>query len=125
MIVAYFAIKPILRFSNLNSLYLAPLLISFVLLGAFAIRNSVADVVFVIGFGLLGWAFKHAEWPRAPLLLGLVLGGMAESKFFLSLSLYGWQWILRPGVLLIFLLMLWVVFRQVRLRAKNHYDANA
>jgi hypothetical protein len=49
------------------------------------------------------------DWPRPPLLLGLVLGGLAENRLFLSLSLYGWDWWRRPGVLIIGLLVVTVL----------------
>jgi TctA family transporter len=42
------------------------------------------------------------DWPRAPLILGLVLGPLAENYFFLSHSRYGWSWLAHPLVLVIF-----------------------
>ena len=40
-------------------------------------------------------------WPRVPLLLGLVLGSLAESRFFVSMDAYGTSWLVRPGVLVL------------------------
>ncbi|MBI2231111.1 MAG: hypothetical protein HYU46_18670, partial [Deltaproteobacteria bacterium] len=42
------------------------------------------------------------EWPRPPVLLGLVLGPLAENRLFLSTDNYGLAWLGRPGVLIIF-----------------------
>ena len=39
------------------------------------------------------------DWPRAPLLLALVLGDIAERYLFLSYSLYEWSWMTRPLVI--------------------------
>jgi hypothetical protein len=45
---------------------------------------------------------EKLEWPRPPVLLGLVLGPLAENRLFLSSDNYGLSWIWRPGVLIIF-----------------------
>jgi putative tricarboxylic transport membrane protein len=39
------------------------------------------DVVMMLVFGLVGYAFKKLKYPLAPLVLALVLGDMAESSF--------------------------------------------
>ena len=44
-------------------------------------------------------------WPRPPLLLGLVLGPLAENKLFLSTDNYGPAWLVRPGVLVLLALI--------------------
>tara|TARA_Y100000590_G_scaffold387651_1_gene461402 strand:- start:265 stop:1032 length:768 start_codon:yes stop_codon:yes gene_type:complete len=47
---------------------------------------------------------KRVNWPRPPLLLGLVLGGLLERYMFISFQRYGADWLSRPiviGVLLI------------------------
>ena len=45
---------------------------------------------------------EKLEWPRPPVLLGLVLGPLAENRLFLSTDNYGAAWLGRPGVLVIF-----------------------
>jgi hypothetical protein len=52
---------------------------------------------------------KHLGWPRPPLILGFVLGGIFERYFFISTQIYGAAWALRPVVLVVFALCLWVV----------------
>jgi putative tricarboxylic transport membrane protein len=49
----------------------------------------------------LGWVLTKLDWPRPPLILGLVLGPLAENRLFLSTDNYGLAWLLRPGVLVI------------------------
>ena len=55
----------------------------------------------VLAFGLLGWVMVQLDWPRPPLLLGLVLGSLAEKNLFLATDNYGWVWVGFPGVLVI------------------------
>ena len=47
---------------------------------------------------------KRCGWPRPPLLLGFVLGGIIERYLFISLQTYGAAFLLRPIVVAIFLL---------------------
>jgi hypothetical protein len=49
-------------------------------------------------------------WPRPPLILGLVLGGLAERNLFLSYARYEFEWLTRPVVLILIGVCLLVVF---------------
>jgi putative tricarboxylic transport membrane protein len=64
---------------------LSPLIIMFVLLGAYALNNSVTDVFVTILFGILGFVLKRFNLDVAPLVLAFVLGPMMESSFRQSL----------------------------------------
>jgi len=64
---------------------LSPLIIMFVLLGAYALNNSVIDVLVTILFGLLGYIMKRYNFEAAPLVLAFVLGPMMETSFRQSL----------------------------------------
>ncbi len=57
----------------------------FVLLGAYALNNSVIDVLVTILFGLLGYVIKRYNFEPAPLVLAFVLGPMMETSFRQSL----------------------------------------
>ena len=91
-----------------------PLLIPFItiliLIGAFAEKNAMMDIVLMLTFGLLGLVMVHFDWPRPPIVLGLVLGDLAETYLFLSTDRYGWHWLLDPMVLGLLLLAVVVVF---------------
>ena len=83
---------------------LAPVVLSIIFIGAFQATRQWGDVFALLGFGLLGWVMKRVDWPRPPLLLGLVLGGLLERYMFISFQRYGFDWLSRPiviGVLLI------------------------
>ncbi|WP_114966313.1 tripartite tricarboxylate transporter permease [Alkalilacustris brevis] len=61
--------------------YLYPAILVFVCIGAYSVRSNPADVVMVLGFGVLGYVMRLADLPAAPLLLGFVLGPLVESQF--------------------------------------------
>ena len=76
-------------------------ILTLVYIGAFAEKNVFQDLGIVLVFGALGLAMARLGWPRPPLLLGLVLGPLAENRLFLATDNYGAAWLLRPGVLLL------------------------
>jgi hypothetical protein len=53
---------------------------------------------------------EKLAWPRPPVLLGLVLGPLAENRLFLASDNYGMAWTWRPGVLTIFAVTLIGIF---------------
>jgi hypothetical protein len=76
-----------------------PFLILLTFIGAYAERQSVGDLLVTSVFGLLGLALTRYGWPRAPVLMGLVLGPLAENRLFLSMDAFGYSWMARPGVI--------------------------
>jgi TctA family transporter len=95
-------LKPLAKITQIRGSLLIPFILLLVYLGAFAEKNAFEDMIVVIFFGALGWILEKLQWPRPPLLLGLVLGPLAENRLFLSTDNYGLAWIWRPGVLIIF-----------------------
>jgi putative tricarboxylic transport membrane protein len=66
---------------------IAPLIIVFCAVGAYAVHSSTIDIVWMLGFGVLGYVLKKLSYPLAPLVLALVLGDMAEAAFRQSMLL--------------------------------------
>ena len=59
---------------------LYPLIMAMCVLGCFALNSSMFDVWVFLGMGLLGYALQRLDFPLLPLVLGLILGQMAESN---------------------------------------------
>jgi putative tricarboxylic transport membrane protein len=95
-----------------GGLLLAPIIL-LVYIGAFAERNTMADVLTMLFFGLVGLAMVRFDWPRPPLALGLVLGTLAENNLYLATARYGADWLLRPIVLVLLALSLGAIAFQV------------
>ncbi|HEX2480590.1 MAG TPA: tripartite tricarboxylate transporter permease [Methylomirabilota bacterium] len=89
------------RVTRIRGTLLVPFILTLVYVGAFAEKNVFQDLGVVLVFGALGIAMARLGWPRPPLLLGLVLGPLAENRLFLSTDNYGAAWLFRPGVLLL------------------------
>ncbi|TKV60589.1 tripartite tricarboxylate transporter permease [Nakamurella flava] len=97
----------------------------FACLGVYAASSSVVDLVLLVLLGLLGFVLRRFGMPLAPVLIGVILGPLAEtslrrtlaisegdpSALFASgitLSLYG---LLAVGII-------WVAVQKLRTRAK-------
>ena len=68
---------------------IVPLILVVSLLGSFAIRNEMADVIISLAFGALGYVMLKAGITPIPLLLGLVLGEMVETNYHRALLVSG------------------------------------
>jgi TctA family transporter len=93
------------RITQIRGTLLVPAILTLVYVGAFAEKNVFQDLGIVLVFGALGLGMARFGWPRPPLLLGLVLGPLAENRLFLAMGSYGLAWLLRPGVLVLLALV--------------------
>ena len=66
---------------------LMPIIIVLCIVGAFAVNNSVTEIIVMIVAGVAGYIFNKLDFPIAPLLLALVLGPMLESSFIGALMI--------------------------------------
>lgn len=65
---------------------LAAFIVVLSVVGAFGVRNNIFDVYVCLAFGVLGWGMKRIGFPSAPLVLGVILGPLAERYFLTSLA---------------------------------------
>jgi len=93
------------RIASIRAQLLAPVLLVIMFLGAFLARRHVADLACFLFFGFLGWAMKRQGWPRPPLIIGFVLGSAVEKYLYISILTYGWAWLMRPWVIVLFVLI--------------------
>jgi TctA family transporter len=99
--ICFLFLNQLAKITFVKGTYLIPLLLLLIYLGGFAVKNSFGDIFLVMLFGALGWLMVKFDWQRPPLLLGLVLGGIAENNLFIASRIYGLNWILHPAVLVI------------------------
>ena len=116
-------LQHLVRITEVRGSLVIPFLLLLVFLGGFATKNAFEDLVLVLIFGTLGWVMVKLDWPRPPLLLGLVLGPLAENRLFLSTDNYGLSWLWFPSVLVLFAIILagtfYPLFQRWRERRKN------
>lgn len=74
------------RVINFPPQYLWPVIIVLCVVGAFALNGSALDVWTMIAAGLIGFVLQMEEYPLAPIVLGLILGPIAENNLRRSLQ---------------------------------------
>ena len=96
------------RLPTLHANTMVPLVMSVCLVGAYATRGRIGDVIVAVVFGVLGFLMDKYRYSRANLVIGMVLATMIERNLHLSLSLYGDFFIFKRPValgLLIFIIV--------------------
>jgi TctA family transporter len=99
--ICFLFLNQLAKITFVKGTYLIPLLLLLIYLGGFAVKNSFGDIFMVLLFGTIGWFMVKFDWQRPPLLLGLVLGGIAETNLFIASRIYGFSWLWHPGVMVI------------------------
>ncbi|MBI3049806.1 MAG: tripartite tricarboxylate transporter permease [Acidobacteria bacterium] len=97
--VSFLFLNQLVRLTYVRAMLLVPFLMVLTAFGAYTAHNRFADILLMLGATVVGVAAIRWDWPRAPLLLALVLGDIAERYLFLSYSLYEWRWVSRPLVI--------------------------
>ena len=68
---------------------LGPGIIIFCVAGVFAVRNNFGDIWIMIIFAILGFFMEKYNYPVAPLILGVVLGPIAEQNLRQAMIISG------------------------------------
>ncbi len=57
--------------------------------GVYSFNYNTFDLFLALGFGVLGYAFRKLDIPKAPLLFGLILGHTLEQSFRQAMTISG------------------------------------
>lgn len=68
---------------------LAPCIMVFCVAGSFACRNAMFDVFLMFVFGIAGYLMKQFDFSLPGVVLGIVLGGIADNQLIRSHQLFG------------------------------------
>jgi putative tricarboxylic transport membrane protein len=86
------AARPMIRALAMPEVYITAFVVLFAYMGAFALRQSISDVWIMTGFGMLGFFMVKGGYPLAPLVLGAILGPLAERYFDTTMIRTGNDW---------------------------------
>jgi len=123
--VCFLFLKQLAKVTMIRGSLLIPPILLLIYVGAFAEKNAFPDLLLVLLFGVLGWLMEKFHWPRPPLILGVVLGPLAENRLFLATDNYGLAWLGRPGVLILIALTLAGAFYPVLKRALRQRETRS
>ena len=96
-IIGYFAIKGLVKVLDLPEAVVSAFVVLFCFIGAFAARNNLSDLYVITAFGILGYLFEKFRFPIAPMVLGTILGPLAESSFMTMMVSHDNDWTVLIG----------------------------
>lgn len=91
-VLGYFAIRPLVAILDFPEAIVSAFVMLFCFVGALAIRSNTVDLWLMLGFGVLGYLFERLKFPIAPLVLGVILGPLAEESFMNAMISYSNDW---------------------------------
>ena len=80
-----FLTKYFAKITKIPSAILSPAIVIFCFAGAFSINNSPFDILITVIFGIIAYLLLKFDFPIVPILLGIVLGQLAENNLRRSL----------------------------------------
>lgn len=81
LVIGIMGIKVFSRLIDVPSGLLVPAVLVLCILGSYASNSGMFDVYVMVAAGILGLLFRVANLPRAPFLIGFILGPLLESSF--------------------------------------------
>lgn len=88
----YFGANIFASILKINPLILVPIILVISFVGAYAVNSSLFDVVLSLIFGLVGYFLTKFKFPMAPILMGIILGPIAEEGLRQSLIASDGEW---------------------------------
>ena len=104
------------KIATIRAGLLVPLVFGIMIIGAYQGAKDYADLVVLLAFGVLGWVMKRLNWPRPPLILAFVLGGLVENYLFISHLRYGLDWMLKPIPFVVISIIMFLLARPLVVR---------
>jgi len=90
--IGYVATRTLVRVLEFPEVIISAYVVMCCILGAFAARNSITDVWLIVVFGVVGYLCDRFRFPIAPLVLGVILGPIAETNFMTTMISYDNDW---------------------------------
>lgn len=83
------ATKTFSQLTRIPYYILLPMVLVFCVVGAFSCSNNLTDILVAIVFGIIGYVAPKFNFPTTPMLIGIVLGNLAEQNLGRTMTVYG------------------------------------
>lgn len=84
--------RQLARITMVDINYLVPIILPISLVGAYALNNSMYDVIVAVIFGAVGYLMQRFDYPKLPLVIAMFLGAVMEVNFRQALMISGGDW---------------------------------
>jgi TctA family transporter len=94
------------KLGSAKASYLIPYVLVFALLGCYLFQGNWQNLILVMVMGSVGYLFKRHDWPRAPFIIGVILGKIAEDSLLKAIGIWGASFFWRPISLVLIALII-------------------
>ncbi len=126
--VAFLLIRPSVYLLSLPSGVIMPIIVMLCLVGTFAASYSTFDVGVMFISGAIGYLFYRGGYPFAPLILGLILGPMADENLRRTIYIFDGKFhemLYRPVGLVLLVAVVWSFYYGIRRSLEETAKAKA
>ena len=123
VVISFCFSKLFLKLLSIKYYILAPLIFFIVVLSAYAVNQEINDLLALGVFGIIGILMKKDNWSRPAFILGFVMSSYIELYFYQSIKFYSYEFITRPVVIGVFLVMLFSFWSFTKI--KRYEDNNS
>lgn len=81
LFMEFFGLRIFVRLLSIPKYILLPCVFVLCVIGAYALKNNISQVIACLVFGAIGFAFKKFGIPTTPFILGFILGPLAEVNY--------------------------------------------
>lgn len=81
LVLGLISVKPFAKIIEIPKEIIMPVVIILSVIGTYAIQNSVVDIFYMIGFGIIGYFMRLYGYATGPMVLGLILGPMLDANY--------------------------------------------
>lgn len=114
-VVAFLAVLPLVgKIVYLRIDYLAPMVLAIAVTGTLIEQTGWVPLAVLFLISAFGCYLTNADWPRAPFLLGFIMGKLAELNLVKTSALYGWEALTRWSTLVLLAGLVYLIWRGVR-----------
>lgn len=102
--------------TQVNTDFIIPMVIVLSLLGGYTLRQNWVDILTILVLGIIGFYMVKHNFSIIALVLGVILGPIAEENLYRSLQISGGEWsifVTRPISLLLTLAFVLIIFSPI------------
>ncbi len=115
-LMGLFTARVFIRILRLPQTVFLPVVMVLTTIGSFSVGGGINDLYLMLGVGALAYAMNLLKYPIAPLVIGVILGGLFDETFRRSLFLADGGlsvFLSRPGAAILVALNLALVASQI------------
>lgn len=91
-VLGYAGLRAFAKIGNVSNTYLTPIVFIFCFVGTYALNNNLGDIFLMVIAGVIAFFLIKCDFPMPPVILGLILGNIAEKNLQRALIVSDGSW---------------------------------